>query len=172
MSAMAALQHEIHKKNPFEEPAVEAVLSIIRTADLIQRQTEALLTQHDLTVVQYNVLRILRGAGPDGLPCGQIAQQMITRDPDITRLLDRMEKRNLIRRQRDATDRRVVRAYIVDAASDLATQLEQPLIDMHRQQLGELEPNQIQSLIKILEIVRLPACRSEGPNNPAQTPAP
>jgi len=92
-------------------PEEAAFLDLLRTCDLLSRGPAQVLKAEDLSPTQYNVLRILRGA-PDGLPCGEIANRMITRDPDVTRLLDRLEKRELIARWREAKDRRMVLARI------------------------------------------------------------
>src|SRR5271170_7033168 len=92
-------------------PEETAFLDLLRATDLLSRGPVAVLKQEDLSMTQYNVLRILRGA-PEGLPCGEIANRMITRDPDITRLLDRLEKRGLISRMRESKDRRMVMARI------------------------------------------------------------
>src|SRR5215831_15188507 len=92
-------------------PEEAAFLDLLRTCDLLSRGPARVLKEEDLSPTQYNVLRILRGA-PDGLPCGEIADRMITRDPDVTRLLDRLEKRGLISRWREAKDRRMVLARI------------------------------------------------------------
>src|SRR5262245_48901184 len=104
---MAKLKHELKQRAPFT-PQQEAYLSILRTADWLTRGTVEVLKRHALTGAQYNVLRILRGSEPHGLPVGEIADRMVTRDPDTTRLLDRMEKRGLVFRERSETDRRVV----------------------------------------------------------------
>src|SRR5712672_1921079 len=92
-------------------PEEAAFLDLLRTTDMLSRGLISVLKTEELSATQYNVLRILRGA-PEGLPCGEIASRMITRDPDITRLLDRMEKRGLISRSRESRDRRLVLARI------------------------------------------------------------
>ena len=106
---MAKLKDEIQKTEPFAVLEQEAFLNLVRTADALSRRFEEVSKGTGLSATQYNVLRILRGAGTDGLPCGQVIERMITRDPDMTRLLDRLEKRDLIARSRDTCDRRVVR---------------------------------------------------------------
>src|ERR1700682_5880573 len=92
-------------------PEEAAFLELLRTTDMLSRGLISVLKTEELSATQYNVLRILRGA-PQGLPCGEIASRMITRDPDVTRLLDRMEKRGLISRSRESRDRRLVLARI------------------------------------------------------------
>src|ERR1700739_984664 len=112
------------KRPPCPEEA--AFLDLLRTCDLLSRRPAQVLKAEDLSSTQYNVLRILRGA-PDGLPCGEIASRMITRDPDITRLLDRLEKRGLISRARDSQDRRMVTAKITPQGLELVDRLDEPV---------------------------------------------
>ena len=104
---MARLTDELKMTRPFALMEEEAALSVLRTADLLGQRAVEVLKPFDLTAAQYNVLRILRGS-PEGLACGQISERMISRDPDITRLLDRMEARGLIGRERSRTDRRII----------------------------------------------------------------
>lgn len=137
-------------------PEETAFLELLRTADALSRVLIGVLKQRGLSSTQYNVLRILRGA-PDGLPCGEIAQRMITRDPDITRLLDRLEKRRLIGRNRETGDRRTVTARITSAGLKLLVQLDRPVQSAHRRQLGHLGPHRLKTLINLLQ-----ACRSRG----------
>jgi DNA-binding MarR family transcriptional regulator len=124
-----------------------------RSADLLSRQPAQVLKEGNLSPAQYNVLRILRGA-PEGLLCGEIAERMITRDPDITRLLDRMEKRDLLARQRDAGDRRRVLVRITPAGMALLRQLDVPMQEVHRKQLGHLAPKRLEALIRELQACR------------------
>ena len=128
-------------------------LELCRTTDLLSRHLSALLKAEDLSSNQYNVLRILRGAA-EGLPCGEIGNRMITRDPDITRLLDRLEKRKLIERWRDATDRRVVMAKITPEGMDLLTRMDLPIQESHHQQLGHLGTERLQLLSNLLQEAR------------------
>lgn len=128
-------------------------LELCRTTDLLSRGLSALLKAEDLSSNQYNVLRILRGA-LDGLPCGEIGNRMITRDPDITRLLDRLEKRKLIERWRDAADRRVVMAKITPEGIELLTRMDLPIQEGHRQQLGHLGSERLQLLSQLLQEAR------------------
>src|SRR5215469_2382140 len=104
---------------------------------MLSRSMIHVLKAEDLSATQYNVLRILRGA-PEGLTCGEIANRMITRDPDITRLLDRLEKRHLISRRRGAKDRRMVLTRITPEGLALLARLDRPVQEAHRQQLGHL----------------------------------
>ena len=104
--ATSALQQELRQKRPFQSPAHEAVVALMRTADLVRRQVAALVQPYGVTPQQFNVLRILRGAGADGLPTLEVADRMIEQTPGVTRLLDRLEAKELVRRQRCPKDRR------------------------------------------------------------------
>jgi DNA-binding MarR family transcriptional regulator len=130
-----------------------AFLDLLRTTDMLSRGLVAILKPEDLSSTQYNVLRILRGA-PEGLPCGEIAKRMITRDPDITRLLDRLEKRGLISRSREARDRRTVMARITGAGLKLLARLDEPIQEAHRKQLGHLGRQRIRLLTDLLREAR------------------
>jgi DNA-binding MarR family transcriptional regulator len=134
-------------------PDETASVDLFRTADLLSRAPAQLLKSEDLSPTQYNVLRILRGA-PSGLPCGEIAARMITRDPDITRLLDRLAKRGLIARRRESRDRRVVLTKITDQGLELLARLDDPMQQLHRQQLGHLGRNRLKALTELLATVR------------------
>jgi DNA-binding MarR family transcriptional regulator len=132
----------------------EAVfLEISRTCDMLSRQVAVLMKSEDLTPAQYNVLRILRGA-PDGLPCGEIGSRMITRDPDITRLLDRLEKRNLISRCRETKDRRMVMAKVTPEGLKVLAQLDLPVQQAHQRQLGHMGRQRLLALTKLLKEAR------------------
>ena len=134
-------------------PEETASIDLFRTADLLSRAPAQLLKTEDLSPTQYNVLRILRGA-PSGLPCGEIAARMITRDPDITRLLDRLAKRSLIARRREAKDRRVVLTRITPEGLELLARLDEPMQQVHRKQLGQLGRNRLTTLAELLEAAR------------------
>jgi DNA-binding MarR family transcriptional regulator len=134
-------------------PEEAAFLDLVRTCDLLSRHPALLLKDEDLSSTQYNVLRILRGA-LDGLPCGEIASRMITRDPDVTRLLDRLEKRGLILRWRETKDRRVVLARITPEGLKLLARLDEPVEEMHRRQLGHLGQNRLSTLTELLAAAR------------------
>lgn len=112
-----------------------------------------MLKTEDLSSTQYNVLRILRGV-PDGLPCGEIANRMITRDPDITRLLDRLEKRSLVSRCRETEDRRTVLTRITPEGLKLLARLDEPVVAAHRRQLGHLGRERLRALRELLEAAR------------------
>lgn len=129
----------------------EAFLAILRAADALAVELERVLKQADLSATQYNVLRILRGAGDEGLPCGRISERMITRDPDMTRLLDRLEKRGLIERNRDATDRRIVRGRISAIGLRTIDALDEPVLQLHRRQLEGLSRSDMGQLVELLD---------------------
>jgi DNA-binding MarR family transcriptional regulator len=137
-------------------PEEAAFLDLLRTCDLLSRGPAQVLKAEDLSATQYNVLRILRGA-PDGLPCGEIADRMITRDPDVTRLLDRLEKRGLISRWREAKDRRMVLARITAEGLKLLDRLDEPVKHTHRRQLGHLGKDRLRALASMLEAARAKA---------------
>jgi DNA-binding MarR family transcriptional regulator len=145
------LADAIKQSKPFESLEEEAYLNLIRTADLLQRQEAALLDEHGISHSQYNVLRILRGAGAEGLACGEIASRMITQDPDITRLLDRLEKRGLAQRSRESKDRRVVISRITRAGLELLQRLDFPVAKLHKRNLGHFSQKELRTLIELLE---------------------
>jgi DNA-binding MarR family transcriptional regulator len=151
---VAKLKDEIRKSKPFAVLEEEAFLNVIRTADALSRQAEGFLQDAGLSKTQYKVLRILRGAGGEGLPCGQIVERMITRDPDMTRLLDRLEKRELITRARGSADRRVVKAKISAKGLAILAALDLPLPEMHRRLLGHMGKERLRQLIALLEEAR------------------
>ncbi len=141
------------KRRIVGSPEEAAFLDLLRTTDMLSRGMVHVLKAEDLSPTQYNVLRILRGA-PQGLACGDIANRMITRDPDITRLLDRLEKRGLIKRWRDAQDRRVVMARIASQGLKLLAQLDEPVQETHRKMLGHLGRQRLRQLAELLEEAR------------------
>jgi DNA-binding MarR family transcriptional regulator len=142
-----------NKQRRVGSPEEAALLDLVRTCDLLSRGPAQVLKKEDLSPTQYNVLRILRGA-PDGLPCGEIANRMITRDPDITRLLDRLEKRGLISRSRETKDRRTVMARITADGLKLLTRLDGPMQAAHRKQLGHLGQERLRILAELLRVAR------------------
>src|SRR6267378_5412840 len=134
-------------------PEEALFLDLLRTTDMLSRGLVRVLKTEDLSATQYNVLRILRGS-PDGLPCGEIASRMITRDPDITRLLDRLEKRRLISRCRETKDRRMVMARITPDGLKLLTRLDEPVEELHCKQLGHMGKNRLLALADLLAAAR------------------
>jgi DNA-binding MarR family transcriptional regulator len=148
------LRRELKQTKPFKSAEEEVFLQVERTADALQRNVAEVLRPSGLSGPQYNVLRILRGAGADGLACRDIGERMVTRDPDLTRLLDRLEKRGLIRRARDHRDRRVVVTRITDDGLELLAGIDQPLAKAQRAALGHLGATRLKRLADLLEAAR------------------
>ncbi len=150
------LQQEIEQSRPFETPELEAYLNVWRTQDRLCGEVSRFLKGFGISLPQYNALRILRGAGSPGLPCLKVAQRMVARVPDITRLLGRMERAGLVERERLASDRRVVRARVTRQGLKLLEKIHEPLLEFHRQQLGHLTPAELTQLSRLLEKARTP----------------
>jgi DNA-binding MarR family transcriptional regulator len=148
------LREEIQQQKPFASLEQEAVLNVLHTADVLLQRIIAVLKPFKLSHSQYNVLRILWGAGPEGLACREIGERMITRDPDITRLLDRLEARGLLTRTRDQKDRRVITARITSEGGRLLEALDQPIAEVDRQPLQHLGEQRLRTLIELLELAR------------------
>ena len=125
-------------------------VALLRAADRLAQDADSLIKSHGLTGTQYNVLRILRGAGPAGLPCKGIGDRMISRDPDMTRLLDRLEKRSLITRERQSQDRRVIKTCITPAGLDILKKLDAPVDDLHKKQFRHLSASKLKVLAESL----------------------
>ncbi len=141
----------------------QVFVNVMRTADALARGGEALLKPTGLSATQYNVLRILRGAGTQGLACREVGCRMISRDPDITRLLDRMESRGLIARAREEQDRRVVKTRITAEGLRVLAELDAPVQEFHRRQLHHLQPKELRQLSRLLERAR---AQAETPCSP------
>jgi DNA-binding MarR family transcriptional regulator len=150
------LAKEIRQSKPFRSREEEAFLNLGRTYEFLQQQIADVLKQHQLTPTQYNMLRILRGAGADGLTCSQATERMLTADPDITRLLDRMEARGLIRRDRGQDDRRVVITRITDLGVELTNRIDAPLHQRFQECVGRVSEQRLKELIDTLEVLREP----------------
>ena len=131
-----------------------AFVALLRTAEQLQRRAATMLKPHGLSPTQYNALRILRGAGAEGLACSEIAKRMIHRDPDITRLLNRLEARRLIMRRRGKQDRRVVTTQITPAGLELLKKMDSAIEEFHCELLGHLGQRRLKSLIALLEAAR------------------
>lgn len=131
----------------------QVFISLVKAADSLTRDVEELLKEYSLTGTQYNVLRILRGAEPQGLACREVVERMISHDPDMTRLLDRMEKRGLITRARGEDDRRVVRARATRAALALLRRLDEPVRLLHDRQFRGLSAAQLKLLAQLLDLL-------------------
>lgn len=154
MMTASLLQEEIRQTRPFVSLEEEAFLNLQRTANTLLQNITRSLKDYDLTPTQYNVLRILRGSHPETLTCGDIGDRMVTPDPDVTRLLDRLEKRELVRRARDTVDRRVVRAGITELGLAILEQLDSPVPEWLRKMLGHLTEDELGTMIRLLEKVR------------------
>src|SRR5436305_985187 len=153
MLAMS-ITKEIKQTRPFPSATEEAAVALIRTADLLRRLIGSVVEPHDLTVQQYNVLRILRGAGHDGLPTLDIADRMIEQTPGITRLIDRLEAKKLVVRERCATDRRQVFCRITAAGLALLAKLDAPVRDAAGDALQHLSKKDIAQLLELLDRTR------------------
>ena len=151
---------ELKQTRPFRTREDEAFLNLVRTTELLRREVIELFKPHDLSHAQYNVLRILRGASRESDPqdrartCGDIASRLVTFEPDVTRLLDKLERQELILRERDGADRRVVRSRITDKGLALLEQLDEPIMEMQRRRLGRLGQERLTQLIDLLEDLR------------------
>jgi DNA-binding MarR family transcriptional regulator len=151
---MAAEERATKGPKPSRSLEEEAYLSLQRTADVLARAAEEAIKPSGLSGTQYNVLRILRGAPPGALACGEVAQRMLTHDPDVTRLLDRLEGRGLAARARASKDRRVITVRITPAGLRILTKLDRPIAAFHRRQLGHLGPRRLKRLIALLNSAR------------------
>jgi len=148
------LQRELKKRQPFESPEQEAVLNILRTNDQYQNRFGRLFREYGLTPSQYNLLRILRGEGKP-MPCLEIGERMIQVVPAMTGLIDRLEKQELVARKRCTEDRRVVHVEITKKALDLLAEMDQPVMDLHKQLIGHLNRSELKELSRLLEKARL-----------------
>jgi len=148
------LEREIKQTKPFRSLEEEASLNIQRTAAVLGHAGAELLKDDRLTGAQYNVLRILRGAGAAGLACREIGDRMLNRDPDVTRLLDRLAVAKLVTRQRESADRRVLIAKITREGLGVLAALDGRVGGLHVKNLGHLGRKKLQELIELLESIR------------------
>lgn len=139
----------------------QTFIALQKAADALGVEAEQLVKANGLTGAQYNVLRILRGAEPEGLGCNSIGERMISHDPDMTRLLDRMEKRSLITRQRQKDDRRVVKTRITPEGLVLLKRLDHPIRELHKRQFRHMATSQLKSLIETLDQI-VSAAKHDG----------
>ncbi|GAC1437357.1 MAG: MarR family transcriptional regulator [Terriglobales bacterium] len=140
------------KRKNYGSPEEDAFIAVMRAAEALQWSVTELLKKYGLSPTQYNALRILRGAGSDGLACSEIADRMINRDPDITRLLNRLQRMGLIQRGHDKSDKRVILASITRDGLELLRKVDQPLDRLHRKRLEHLGPRRLKSLIGMLKL--------------------
>ena len=148
------LREEIRQSKPFDSPAQEAILGLYRTSDMLRRQFSQIVEPHGISLQQYNVLRILRGAGKAGMPTLDIADRMIERTPGVTRLLDKLEAKRLVRRERCSEDRRQVLCWITESALRLLTELDKPLAAAGVKSMQPLDEDEQRALIRALGTIR------------------
>lgn len=149
-----SLQDEIRQSKPFDSPAQEAILALYRTSDMLRRRFSQLVEPHGISLQQYNVLRILRGAGKTGTPTLDISDRMIERTPGVTRLLDKLEAKHLVRRERCPEDRRQVLCWITERGLRLLAELDQPLAAAGVSSMEPLPSAKVQALISTLGKIR------------------
>lgn len=148
------LRSELRQRKSFNSLEQEAFLSIGRTAAALRDSLEEVLKTSDVSITQYNVLRILRGSEPDGLTRNEIRDRLVNRMPDVTRLLDRMEDAGLVSRVRDEQDRRCVATHLTRAGRHLVDSLDAPVEAEHQRRLGHMNKTQLRTLIDLLAIAR------------------
>jgi DNA-binding MarR family transcriptional regulator len=148
------LKEELKQQKPFRSLQQEAELNLVRTTNLLTDAFEQMLKPHGITGTQYNVLRILRGAGPGGLCRNEVSQRLLNRMPDATRLLDRMEDAGLVTRARSAQDRRLVSTQLTKKGAQLVDSLDSVVDQLHVTQMGHLSDKQLKTLIEILTVIR------------------
>lgn len=151
---MSQLARELKRNKPFPSPVQEALLSIKRTAALLDLRLAELLRPYGLTPTQYNVLRILRGAGPEGLPRCEVQGRLVAPVADTTRLLDRLEKAGFVVRTRSTEDRRVVASKITPRGLGVLDKVAAPLKALEENEMGQVSDARLRSLISILDEVR------------------
>lgn len=151
---MSGILKEIRQRRPFANIQEEAMVSLLRTVAVVSQPMEDFLKERDLTPTQYNVLRILRGAGVAGWSCKEIGERLVQREPDITRLLGRLEKRGLIARKRDAADRRSVLTRITARGLSLLESLYPALSRMAQQQFSTVSGGDLEKLLSTLDKIR------------------
>ena len=157
MAKRSQILDEIRQSKPLGSDSQEALLGIFRTADLLHREINKAIEPHGISGQQYNVLRILRGAGEKGLPTLEVAGRLLEQTPGITRLLDRLEKKKLIRRERCAEDRRQVLCWITPGGRDLLAGLDGLVKALDRRLFKMLTAIELRTLIQLLDRVRKPA---------------
>ena len=152
----SALQQELRQRKPFQSAGHEAIVGLLRTADLVRRQAAALVEPHGITLQQFNVLRILRGAAQEGLPTLEVAERMIEQTPGVTRLLVRLETKELVRRQRCPVDRRQHLCWISTKGLALLEKLDEVTARAHEDSLKGLRQKDRVALIRLLDAIRAP----------------
>jgi DNA-binding MarR family transcriptional regulator len=160
---MVSLRQEIAQEPPFPSLEEEAFLNLLRTSDSLQRALQRRTRDWGITSTQYNVLRILRGAQPDGLTCAAIGDRMITAEPDITRLLRRLKVLKLIRQRRDRHDRRAVWTQISEAGLELLKAMDPVIPQVPRDLLGHMNSAELSEFIRLLELARRKNADGQAP---------
>jgi DNA-binding MarR family transcriptional regulator len=150
------LQEELGKIHPFALPHEEVYLNLERTLDVLSSDFRQLFAEYGLSEATYNVLRIVAARGTQGIPSQSIGKDLVRRDPDVTRLIDRLVKQGFVRRERSESDRRVVQVIITDKATDLLRQIRKPISELHQKQLGHLSDKKLRKLSKLLFEARHP----------------
>ncbi|MFT3687006.1 MAG: MarR family winged helix-turn-helix transcriptional regulator [Phycisphaerales bacterium] len=148
------LAGEIYKQDPFESPAQEAFLNVMRTASLLAGPFERLFKKHGLSGATYNALRILRGAGEQGRRCSEIGEHLVAAVPDVTRLVDRLEEAGLAKRTRGSDDRRVVTVRITPAGLALLKKFDGTILELHEAQMGHMSRKDLETLSRLLCVAR------------------
>jgi len=151
---VSKLQEEIKQTRPFATIEEEALLNVRRTSDRLQYYIQQMVKPYGITPTQYNVLRILRGAGNGGLRCSDIGERLVSSDPDITRLLGRLQKQKLIRRKRDPKDRRVIYASITTQGRNLLEEMDPIVNQSGKDVLGHMGREKLETLVSLLEEAR------------------
>jgi DNA-binding MarR family transcriptional regulator len=151
---MSRLQQELKQRKPFSSVAQEALLGLMRTTDLVRRQFAAFVEPHGITLQQFNVLRILRGGGAEGVPTLEVAERMVEQTPGITRLLDRLEAKGFVKRQRCEKDRRQHLCWITPKGAALLEKLDEPVIELGEQVIKGLNHEERLTLIRVLDALR------------------
>lgn len=159
---MPDLKQEIEQQRPFASPAEETLLNLLRTADCLERSFQRKIRPWGITATQYNVLRILRGAQPEGLPCAAIGKRLIAAVPDITRLVGRLKALKLVRQHRDRADRRVVWTQISEAGLELLRSMDPVIERAPGELLGHMGADQLIQLSRLLEQARSRATEGGG----------
>lgn len=154
MKTVTPLQRELRQRKPFPTVAQESVVAVLKTADLIRRLASGVVEPHGITLQQFNVLRILRGGGPDGLPTLEVGARMVEQTPGVTRLLDRLEAKGLVRRQRCPKDRRQHLCWITPEGQGLLAKLDQPMSRSAEESLKGLAAKDQTTLLGLLDGIR------------------
>ena len=154
MKAVTPLQRELRQRRPFPSTAQECVVALLRTTDLMRRQTAVVVEALGITAQQFNVLRILRGGGDDGLPTLEVADRMVEQTPGVTHLLDRLEAKGLVRRQRCPRDRRQHLCWITPRGLELLAARDAPVMKAAQESLKGLSVRDQSELIRLLDAIR------------------